>query len=252
MPPPTTTSSCVRLFRCSRIGFGEGHLCTRGCACSATCTRLPEFEATSCGGLYGAWRSGTSGGSTSRIRTRELLLPRTSPSSHIQRFVCQPEKTTFHGGQSRSWSAEQGKKEKEKVWQRPLRARCSFGEKKKSRIIYKVFVFGTRLLFLTFSVLVANPKKLLYTVANPARALLNREKITKEKVWQHTRPHPPHCSLRTFRSVSLYTWYIDNVCVCVFFSFILDITFVGRTSRGHTGGRSHRIFHPPSFCGACL
>ena len=42
------------------------------------------------------------------------------------------------------------------------------------------------LLFLTFSVLVANPKKLLYTVANPARGLLNREKRTKEKVWQHT------------------------------------------------------------------
>ena len=41
------------------------------------------------------------------------------------------------------------------------------------------------LLFLTFSVLVANPKKLLYTVANPARGLLNREKRTKEKVWQH-------------------------------------------------------------------
>ena len=31
-----------------------------------------------------------------------------------------------------------------------------------------------------------------------------------------------------------------------------DIKFVGRTSRGHTGGRSHRILHPPSFCGACL
>ena len=42
------------------------------------------------------------------------------------------------------------------------------------------------------------------------------------------------------------------VCVCVFFPFILDIKFVGCTSRGHTGGRSHRIFHPPSFCGACL
>ena len=43
------------------------------------------------------------------------------------------------------------------------------------------------------------------------------------------------------------------VCVvCVFFPFILDIKFVGRTSRGHTGGWSHRIFHPPSFCGACL
>ena len=32
------------------------------------------------------------------------------------------------------------------------------------------------LLFLTFSALVANPKKVLYTVANPARGLLNREK----------------------------------------------------------------------------
>ena len=42
------------------------------------------------------------------------------------------------------------------------------------------------------------------------------------------------------------------VCVCVFFPSILDIKFVGRTSRGHTGGRSHRISHPPSFCGACL
>ena len=42
------------------------------------------------------------------------------------------------------------------------------------------------------------------------------------------------------------------VCVCVFFPFILNIKFVGRTSRGHTGGRSHRISHPPSFCGACL
>ena len=42
------------------------------------------------------------------------------------------------------------------------------------------------------------------------------------------------------------------VCVCVFFPFILDIKFVGRTSRGHTGGRSHRISHPSSFCGACL
>ena len=44
----------------------------------------------------------------------------------------------------------------------------------------------------------------------------------------------------------------SSVFVCVFFSSILDIKFVGRTSRGHTGGRSHRIFNPPSFCGACL
>ena len=38
----------------------------------------------------------------------------------------------------------------------------------------------------------------------------------------------------------------------VFSPFILDIKFVGRTSLGHTGERSHRISHPPSFCGACL
>ena len=49
------------------------------------------------------------------------------------------------------------------------------------------------------------------------------------------------------------------LCVCcVCFPFILDIKFVGRTSRGHTGGRSPRISHPPSFwgvgvmCGWCL
>ena len=38
----------------------------------------------------------------------------------------------------------------------------------------------------------------------------------------------------------------------VFFSFILDIKFVRRTNRSHTGGRSHRTFHPPFFCGECL
>ena len=42
------------------------------------------------------------------------------------------------------------------------------------------------------------------------------------------------------------------VCLRVSFPFILDINFVGRTSRGHTGGKSHRISYPPSFCGACL
>ena len=35
-------------------------------------------------------------------------------------------------------------------------------------------------------------KKLFYTVANPARGLLNRGKRTKENVWQHTPPPRPH------------------------------------------------------------
>ena len=52
--------------------------------------------------------------------------------------------------------------------------------------------------------------------------------------------------------IVLYMMYCCIVCVRAFFPFILDIKFVGRTSRGHTGGRSQRIFHPPSFCGACL
>ena len=35
------------------------------------------------------------------------------------------------------------------------------------------------------------------------------------------------------------------MCVCVGIPFILDVKFVGRcTSRGHTGGRSHRISQP--------
>ena len=39
------------------------------------------------------------------------------------------------------------------------------------------------------------PEKLLYTVANPARGLLNREKKENEKVWQ--RPPPPARAARS-------------------------------------------------------
>ena len=59
-------------------------------------------------------------------------------------------------------------------------------------------------------------------------------------------------------TVPLYTYHVGTpkhtvCCVCVLlFPFILDIKFVGLTSRGHTGERSHRISHRPSFCGACL
>ena len=48
-------------------------------------------------------------------------------------LVANPKKTTLHGGQSRSWSAEKGKKEKRKSLAAPPLppARCSFGEKNK-------------------------------------------------------------------------------------------------------------------------
>ena len=46
-------------------------------------------------------------------------------------------------------------------------------------------------LFLKFSALVANPKKTtLYTVANPARGLLNREKKKKKKSGSNPPPSP--------------------------------------------------------------
>ena len=45
-----------------------------------THTRLQGLEATSYGVSDGAWCSGPSGGSMSRIRIREPLLARTSPS----------------------------------------------------------------------------------------------------------------------------------------------------------------------------
>ena len=44
----------------------------------------------------------------------------------------------------------------------------------------------------------------------------------------------------------LIRWRMAVVCVCsfvcVFFPFILDIKFVGRTSRGHTGRKGHTGF----------
>ena len=51
----------------------------------------------------------------------------------------------------------------------------------------------------------------------------------------------------------------SSYCVCVVFSShsfwtssSLDVPAGVTQEEGHTGGRSHRISHPPSFCGACL
>ena len=44
-----------------------------------------------------------------------------------------------------------------------------------------------------------------------------------------------------------------RVCVCVFFPFILDIKFVGRTSRGHTGeGHTGFLIHLSSAVRALI
>ena len=49
----------------------------------------------------------------------------------------------------------------------------------------------------------------------------------------------------------------NNVCVCVSYdsfwtSSSLDVPARVTQEEGQTGGRSHKIFHPPSFCGGCL
>ena len=55
-----------------------------------------------------------------------------------------------------------------------------------------------------------------------------------------------------FLNVSRFdTQHNAGVCVCCYPICSGRQTY-GRTSRGHTGGRSHGISHPPSFCGACL
>ena len=38
-----------------------------------------------------------------------------------------------------------------------------------------------------------------------------------------------------------YPFFLILMCVCVFFPFILDIKFVRRTSRGHTGFFIHLL-----------
>ena len=58
-----------------------------------------------------------------------------------------------------------------------------------------------------------------------------------------------HTCIHTYNLINTYIHtykhtYMCCVFVCVFFPFILDIKFVGRTSRGHTGGRSHKISLP--------
>ena len=78
----------------------------------------------------------------------------------------------------------------------------------------------------TFSVLFANPKRLLYTVANPARGLLNRKNIAKRESWQH--PLPPHATrmeeikysiaVATNSCSIIFVTIVScvRVCVCVF------------------------------------
>ena len=67
------------------------------------------------------------------------------------------------------------------------------------------------------------------------------------------RSHLMFCTI--CHKIDITTGYCSCVCVCVcvFFPSILDIKFVGRTSRGHTGGRSNIfLIHLPSAVRALI
>ena len=52
-------------------------------------------------------------------------------------------------------------------------------------------------------------------------------------------------SRRSHTNWDFSSYHAQQVCVFFFFPSILDVKFVGCTSRGRTGGRSHRISRPP-------
>ena len=51
-----------------------------------------------------------------------------------------------------------------------------------------------------------------------------------------TKDQPPPSNLVVYSTIQC-----SIMCVCVFFPFILDIKFIGRTSRGHTGFLIHLL-----------
>ena len=83
------------------------------------------------------------------------------------------------------------------------------------------------------------------------RFFLNNVQTSREKNDPRVKIRNPRAKL----ALLLIRRAIDNivrVCVRVFFPLVLAVKFIGHTSRGRTGGRSHKISHPPFFCGACL
>ena len=79
---------------------------------------------------------------------------------------------------------------------------------KKTNNNNNMYVFFLRKMwFLTFSVLVANPKKILYTVANPARGLLNNIGLGA------------FCGQQTTTGLSLYRCgtEINYYCTCTYY-----------------------------------
>ena len=152
--------------------------------------------------------------------------------SHIQRIGCQPEKTTLHGGQSRSWSAEQGKENKRKSLAL-LQTWCGSAPRRgPSANGYDAWRFG---------------------YCGPGRKILAAAAV--DLVWVCAPPRTIRKWLRRlaigscgparkilaaaacyFGQKWMKKWTIVCVCVCVFFPFILD--FIRPVDPGSSVGAS--------------
>ena len=77
----------------------------------------------------------------------------------------------------------------------------------------EIQIGSERLLFLTFSVLIVNPKKLRSTLLHggqSARGLLNREKRTKENIWQHTPTHTARSEINVEEKPTVILGPLEN------------------------------------------
>ena len=111
----------------------------------------------------------------------------------------------------------------------------------------------------------AQTLRIIYEVLNPVRILLvdwwtgNDQRIIYYTVRKLQREHEttkPDKAKTTKRQEKQKQYLCVRVCVFSSHSFwtssSLDVPAGVTQEEGHIGGRSHRIFHPPSFCGACL
>ena len=88
----------------------------------------------------------------------------------------------------------------------------------------------------------------------PTGCVVSPPPLFSQNIQSHEKSPTSHRAQGVPPTVGLALGANRIVCLCVCFLPIHSGHQVRwtYTSRGHTGGRSHRIFHPPSFCGACL
>ena len=90
-----------------------------------------------------------------------------------------------------------------------------------------------------------------HTSLRGAPPLVGEQQKWYQQILEKVQNLVPHDYIK---SCTVYAVVQQYVCVrvCVLLPIHSGHKLVGRFSRGHTGGRSHRISHPPSLCDAFL